>query len=71
MSHKDLAIRALQAAKGDDLLRARHAFKGFTPEQMEEQHGQSGKTRREILNEYQAHADKHDSAIAWLKGVQS
>lgn len=71
MSHKELAIKALEMAKGDDFLRAKHAFWGLTNEQMEQQHGQSGKTRREILAQYQKHHDDHQAAIQWLKGVQS
>jgi hypothetical protein len=43
--HQYLAIQALGQMKGDDLARARMAFKGMTPSQMGMFHGQSGKTR--------------------------
>lgn len=60
-------IRCLENAKGDDLYRAKLAFKGMTPDQMQEQHGQSRKTRQEILNGYLEHEAKMINAIAWVK----
>ena len=44
---------AIQAKTGDDLERARAAFRSFTPEQMQEQHGRSGRTRQQILDTYE------------------
>lgn len=64
--HKQLAIQALGQMKGDDLYRARAAFRGLTPAQMHEQHGQSGKTRAQILDEYEAYNAKVDAAIRWV-----
>ena len=66
-SHQDLAIRALTDMKGDNTIRARAAFRGMTPKQMEEVHGYSGKTHAEILAEYEAHDRRVDQAIAWIK----
>lgn len=68
--HKKLALQALYQMLGDDLIRARNAFHRYTPEQMREQHGESGKTRISILMEYEAHDAKVKAAIAWLEGVQ-
>ena len=65
-THKDLAINALRQMKGDDTARARAAFRGLTPEQMQQQHGQSGRTRAEILREYEEHDAKIDAAISWV-----
>lgn len=65
--HQKLAIQALGNMRGDDLCRARNAFKGCTPEQMGEQYGQSGKTRREILAEYEEHEERVNAAIQWVK----
>ena len=68
--HKKLALLGLYQLLGDDLIRARNAFRNCTPEQMEQQHGQSGKTRAEIIAEYEAHDAKIKAAIVWLEGVQ-
>ena len=68
-THKELAIRALQNMKGDDTYRARAAFRYFSEAQMREQHGMSGKTRAQILAEYEAHDAKVDAAIAWVRSV--
>jgi len=68
--HKELTLRALSQLKGDDLARARHAFKRFTPEEMKQHHGESGKTRAQILAEYEAWDTKIDAAIAWVKSKE-
>lgn len=68
-AHKELAIQALQNMKGDDTYRARAAFRGMNAEQMKQQHGQSGKTRAQILAEYEAHDAKVDAAIAWVRSA--
>jgi hypothetical protein len=64
---KTLAIRALSNMKGDDTARARAAFRRFSPEDMNKEHGESGKTRAAILAEYEAHDAKIDAAIEWVK----
>lgn len=69
MNSKELAIRALESMQSDDLYRARAAFKNYTPEQMQEQHGQSGKTRAEILSVYEKANAEIDAAIAWVKSI--
>ena len=69
-AHQDLAIRALQNMKGDDLYRAKRAFSGYTQREMQEQHGQGGKTRQQILDEYEAHNRRVDEAIAWVKAAR-
>lgn len=56
-------LDALARHKGDNFARAKHAFSNCTPEQMDQQYGQSGMTRREIMAEYQAHADACDKAV--------
>lgn len=62
-----LAIQAVEQMRGDDLYRARMAFRGLTSKQMDEQFGQSGKTRRQILSEYELYDAKCNAAIGWLK----
>jgi hypothetical protein len=67
--HRELTIRALEQMKGDDTARARSAFRSCTLEQMGTEYGESGKTRAQILEEYEAHDAKVDAAIAWVKAV--
>jgi hypothetical protein len=64
---KTTLLRALSNFMGDDLERAKWAFHGCTPEQMQELWGQSGKTRAEILAEYQSHSDSVNAAIEFVK----
>lgn len=68
--HKALALRALHNMLGDDLIRARNAFRGMSVEQMQQQHGMSGKTRSEILEVYEKHDAEVKAAIAWLECVK-
>jgi len=69
-THQTLIIQALDNMRGDDSARARRAFYGMTRTQMNEQHGQSGKTRGQILSEYEAHDAKIDAAIVWVRSVR-
>lgn len=63
--------RALGNYRGDDLYRARAAFRDMTPEKMAEEHGQSGRTRAEIIAEYEAHERKCDDAAALLDKLEA
>ncbi len=67
MTSKQLAIHALENHKGDDLYRAKAAFRGLTAEEMKKLHGASGKTRAEILSLYQRSNAECDAAIAWVR----
>lgn len=69
-AHQTLAVNALLALKSDDTYRARRAFGRYTPAQMQEQHGESGKTRAQILNEYEAYDARVDAAIKWVEAAQ-
>ncbi len=60
-------LRALQGYRGDDLARAKAAFRRMTPAQMLEEHGESGKTRQQVLDDYQLHDDEAKAAIAWVE----
>ncbi len=67
---RDYILRQMSyACSGDDLERARDAFRGMTSAQMAEQHGQSGCTRHEILDGYIAPRALHDEAMAYLKSL--
>jgi len=39
-----------EKSKGDDLERAERCFRGMTDQQLDSPHGQSGMTRRELLD---------------------
>jgi hypothetical protein len=65
--HKELAIRALENMRGDDAARARSEFRGLTTKQMQEQYGQSGKTRAQVLAKYEGHDAEVQAAIDWVK----
>lgn len=68
--YQEIAIRALENSKGDDLERARRAYNGFTQEQMAvPYYGQSGKTRAQILVEYEAQRLEIIQAIAWVRNA--
>lgn len=67
MNPKERAIHALGCQRGDNLYRARAAFNRMTPEEMQKQHGQSGKTRAQILAEYEQFDAEIDAAIAWIR----
>lgn len=64
---QELAIRGLENLKGDNLALAKHAFRNCTIDQMNMQYGASGKTRAEILAEYESHEAKVQRAIEWVK----
>jgi len=65
--HKQLAIKALSQMKGDDLERARFAFRNKTLEQMQEEYWLSGQSCAEILAEYEEYEAKVDAAILWVE----
>jgi hypothetical protein len=54
----------------DSLERAEAAFRSRSPEDMQKQYGQSGRTCQQILDEYRAARKLYDEATAWLKSVQ-
>lgn len=67
--HQELAIQAIEQMMGDDLYRAKAAFSRMSAKEMEKMHGESGKTRQQILDEYQAHTAKCEAAEAWLRAL--
>ena len=66
---KKMTLAALQQAKGDNLERATHSFRGMSESVLDEQFGQSGQTHREVLAEYQDHRDRVNKAIEWVEGL--
>jgi hypothetical protein len=67
MDSKAFVLRIMSSAKGDDNVRAHRAFQGMTSEELKREHGQSGKTRAEILAEYEDQDKQFDEAIEWVK----
>jgi hypothetical protein len=66
---KHMALQALDNLKGDDLFRARSAFKNYSPEKMNQPYGQNNKTPAQILSEYEAFDAKVNQTIAWVKSL--
>lgn len=67
--HKDLVIRALVNMRGDDLARARRAFAGLSNFEMSQEYGSSGKTKAEILAEYEEYNEQISAAIVWVDSL--
>jgi hypothetical protein len=61
---RTVALRALENYLGDNLYRARRAFSGSN---LDEEYGESGKTKRQILAEYEQHEAEVKAAIAWVR----
>jgi len=61
----DYIQRAIHAYSGDDLERARAAFRGRTPEQMQKQYGESGQTCQQILDGYEQDRALATAAMAY------
>ncbi len=69
--HKQFILKQMRGSRPDNFYRAQAAFRGLSDDQMNEQYGQSGRTRREILEGYREHLTEWDAAIAWLEGVSN
>ena len=63
---KEIILRALQKERGDDPERAERSF-GDTD--LTVQHGQSGKTRQQILDEYRKNRKEIDIAMAEVRAL--
>ena len=63
---KQTTFNALRQMRGDDLERAKAAFRGCPPSVMKQEYGQSGKTRNQIIAEYEAHVANIQAAVDWL-----
>lgn len=64
---RDIILSALRQYAGDDSARAQMAFKNCTPAQMQEQYGESGSTRQEILDGYAEHNARVHAARDWVR----
>ncbi len=66
MTPEQKLIRIVENARGDDLERARMAFGRMSAADLGKQHGESGHTRREILQEYERERELYLKARALL-----
>ncbi len=64
--YKELVLKVMQEQRGDDLYRAEQAFKRCSPEQMQQEFGESGQTRASILEAYRKRRDDFTDAIEWI-----
>jgi hypothetical protein len=65
---KAYVLSAIESAKSDDLRRAQAAFRRCSPAEMDQEYGESGRTRRQILQSYEDFNAKVDEILVWLKG---
>lgn len=65
----DYLRRTLRNSGGDDDVRATMAFRGMSDKELDQPFGQSGLTRRQVLQEYVAHRILHDESIAYLESL--
>lgn len=68
MTAKERLLRIVADARGDDLERAQAAFKGMTPDQLDQEYGLSRRTRREILAECTRRRREWEAAYELAKG---
>ena len=64
LTAKQKLLQIVRSARGDDLERAKIAFHGMSDALLDQQHGQSGKTRREVLREYETERAEYEAALA-------
>jgi len=53
----------------DNLYRAKLQFGKMSERELEQEHGQSGRTRGEILDGYQNERDERKECVAWVEGA--
>lgn len=67
LEQRDYILRCIGRTDGDDLERANMAFGNATDEQLDAPYGQSGKTARQIWDDYKDRRAKHVAAYAALQ----
>jgi hypothetical protein len=66
---REVVLMAMRAAKGDDLERARAAFRGKSAADMRKPYGQSGRTCEEILSGYTEAREEWEAAWRELNAL--
>jgi len=64
MTAKEKLVDIVKRAKGDNLERARYAFRGLSPKRLGQEYGQSGCTCASILAEYEHERAEWETAMA-------
>ena len=67
VKNAEVLRRAMQIAKGDDLERANHQFQNWDDAQLDAMYGQSGRTGREVWQDYKDDRAKWETANAFLE----
>lgn len=62
-------LSIVASAQGDDLERAENAFRGMTDGQLDGQYGQSGQTRRQILDDYRQRRAEDKELLDFTKSL--
>ena len=70
LTPKETTLNMLRRSKGDDLERALLMFSSYSEERMDREYGQSGKTCREVVQEYQDTRDLIEDAIQWVESKE-
>lgn len=65
MTPKMRALAMILAGFGDDLERSKAAFKGLAARVMDSEYGQSGKTRYQIIADYEKRREEDIAAYDW------
>lgn len=60
---RELALRGLGLLRGENYERARRAFSGCSPDQMQEVWSGNGETRQQVLDGYREYAEAVDAAV--------
>ena len=68
---KAVIRQALQQYRGDNLERARAAFRGLSPDVLQQDYGASGQTCQQILDDAQAHVDAVTRALRDVESAVS
>lgn len=66
---KSFILQCIERSRGDDLYRATNAFKNCTADEMNEEYGESGLTRQQILDSHIAHNAECDEAITAIRNL--
>ena len=61
------AVEQMLGNSGDNLARAKLSFRQYSHQGMQEQHGQSGSSRQEVLDGYQKEYDEWVAVLAYAK----
>lgn len=63
---KRRVLDILKMSAGDNLERAQAVFINYTPEQMQEQYGESGSTCQQVLDAYIKERQEDEDAFSWV-----